>query len=104
MGDVFQKLPAGAPITAISRTAYNRMIDMLRWWLTQQDTTGPKAKRNVQQNTTILVKNATGDPVDFLAVLGIDDILYDPTDDEDQFKTQPVIEGAIPTVADHSGK
>ena len=47
MGDVYQKLPDGSPVTKFSVTVYNQTVDMLQWWKTNFRSGGPPLKNIV---------------------------------------------------------
>jgi hypothetical protein len=100
----FDKIPAGSPVTKFSITAYNRMLDMLQWWMANQNGIGGGGRAIDNNNNIFDIQNTTGSKREWLDVLGIDDVLYDATDDEDRFKRKPVFVGVSPTVADHAGK
>lgn len=54
---------------------------------------------------TLLVKNASGADVSRLGILGIDGVVFEPDDaNDDRFKNQQVLSGVSPTEADHTGK
>ncbi len=54
---------------------------------------------------TVPVKNASYNELDRFAVLGIEDVLFDPTDDEDAFLREPfAFEGRTPDEDDHLGQ
>jgi hypothetical protein len=53
---------------------------------------------------TISVKNASGADVDRFGILGIDDIVFTPTDNLDGFKNGPVLSCITPADPDHLNK
>ena len=106
MGDPYKKLKSGALVTDMSRTAYNDMLDMLRWWKTQANRTGRGPIKDIVDwdQSIFLVKNNSGGDIGYsYAVLGIDDPLYGPDDNEQEFLNFTSFSGVVPTVADHSG-
>jgi hypothetical protein len=104
MGDPYAKLPAGSAVTKFSVTAWNRMLDMLRWWLSQQAKSGSSG---VSADTDVCifdVKNDSGEDQDWLAPLGLDDIVITPDDNLDGFRHKPMLSGITPVIPDHRGK
>lgn len=106
MANRYRKLPAGSPVTAFSITAYNRMIDMLDWWQTNQAHSGGRPLRNLVDwdQTVFLTKNSSGACLPSYGVVGLDGPLYGPTDNLTEFKNVTPLEGVEPVVADHAGK
>lgn len=104
MSDPYSKLSAGAPVTAFSVTAWNRMLDMLRWWVQNQNSTTANSRGGAANNNIFDIQNNSGDAQPWLGVLGIDDVLYSPVDNPDGFSYKPSLKGVTPTVANHLGK
>jgi hypothetical protein len=50
------------------------------------------------------VKNSAGVDVPRFGILGIDSVLFTPTDDPDDFKARPALKGVKPLVPGHFGK
>ena len=107
MANPFRKLPARSPVTAFSITAYNRMIDMLNWWVPQQRRSGGSGAIPCGLNRESgvgLVKNASGSDQSRFAVLGIDDVVFSPSDSLIGFQNGSVLSCITPAIADHIGK
>jgi hypothetical protein len=104
MAGPYDKLPAGSPCTAFSITAWNRMLDMLRWWTSQQKNTGNPGSSAKRQPCIFDVQNNTGDNLNWLAVIGLDDVVFTPQNNLDGFRHKPMFKGVYPTVAKHLGK
>ena len=105
MGDPYKSLAPGAVVTQISRTAYNDMLSMLRWWKTNGLPTGSSRQRgSVHSTTEILVRNDSGASVPAFGILGLDDPIILPTDDPYALRARPAFAGVEATVADHAGK
>lgn len=105
MGDPYRKLPSGSPVTAFSITAYNRMIDMLRWYEAQQRFGGGRIGRVTDWDQSVFrVRNDTGADLMSYSVVGLDGPIFDPTDGgEPELLTQTSQKGVEPTVEDHAG-
>lgn len=105
MGERYQKAFTGKPFS-FPAALYNDLLDLVKWWKLQSGHTGagtpPTSHRS--QNT-IMVRNDSGaDADERFSVLGIDDIVFTPTDNERGFQNEPLLSVVTPTVADHLGK
>lgn len=106
MANPYRKLRAHSPVTAFSITAWNRLMDMLDWWMMKQSHSGGKPLKNlVDWNQTFFrVKNATGYGLASYDPIGLDGPIFDPaTGGEPELKNQTSQKGSEPTVADHAG-
>lgn len=104
MGNPFRKLPAHSPVTAISITAYNRMIDMLNWWQSRGPLGGGQVRGLADWDQSVFkVKNSTGYDLLSYDPVGLDGPLITPTDNEQEFENVTALEGVEPTVAAHAG-
>jgi hypothetical protein len=104
MGGPYDKLPRGCGAGAWSVTAWNRMLDMLRWWLSQQAQTGSPGVSADQDVCMFDVQNNTGSDQDWLAVVGLDGPVFTPTDNLDGFRHKPMLKGVTPATPTHRGK
>lgn len=106
MANPYRKIPAGSPVTSFSITAYNRMIDMLAWWESQQSFGGGPIRGLVDWDQSVFrVRNNTGGDLLSYAVVGLDGPIFDPNDGgENELKNHTSQKGVEPTVADHLGK
>jgi len=61
-----------------------------------------------QPRSTVLVKNSSGGDLGRFSILGIDDALWDPTEQPGQFQSQEALQlvliGDTPALADHLGR
>lgn len=52
----------------------------------------------------ILIRNASGADRERFEILGVDSVIYGPTDNGEEFRNRASLVGVTPTVADHEGK
>lgn len=106
MANPYRKLSAGSPVTAFSITAYNRMIDMLAWWDSQQSSGGGPIRGLVDWDQAVFrVRNDTNGDLLSYSVVGLDGPIFDPNSGgEPELLSQTSQKGVEPTVADHLGK
>lgn len=97
-----RKLTAGEPLS-ISASDWNAAMDATRDFLNRRNIGQPQGDADTDSGM-VLVKNASGADVDRFGILGIDSILFTPTDNLNGFKNQACLTGVAPTVADHTGK
>ena len=102
MGDTLKKVTAGQRLQMPAST-FNTFIDVARAWLADQQATGGEERIEARQTGTILVRNDTNTDLPQFAVLGIDGVVFTPTDNEAEFRRRPVYTGIAPTVAIHFG-
>ena len=90
----------GEPL-AIPAAVWNDLVTMLRerGW---EGTLRPGGK-STDRDGLVLVRNSSGQDVDWFGVLAIDGVVYTPEDDESGFLGQPVLDGKKPT-EDHRGR
>lgn len=102
MGDPYKPLVPGDAVTKISRTAYNELLRMLRWW--KQQSGGSGSNRSSRSVVEVLVRNDTYVTAPAFSILGIDKPLISPFDERFNCQQRPAFAGVEPTVADHLGK
>jgi hypothetical protein len=102
MVNPYAPLPPGAPVTAISRTAYNELLRMLRWWQTSS-TTGQRPHTQ-HDGTKIFVKNGTASTVGAFGILGLGAPLVLPSTNAFAAHQQPAFAGETPDPDDHANK
>lgn len=95
LGDPYRKIHAGEPFR-FPGTLYNELLDMLRWWKTQQGVSKGVAVVPVP----LRVRNATGAAIGQFAVLEIGDPSILPEDDADEFAARVIFNGTTPTGSD----
>lgn len=102
MADPYRPLGQNSVVTQISRSAYNDMLRMLRWWQTSS-TTGQRP-RTQHDGTKIFVKNGTASTVPAFGILGLGAPLVLPTTNAFAAHQQPAFAGETPDPADHANK
>ncbi|MBE3100132.1 MAG: hypothetical protein IMZ44_23685 [Planctomycetes bacterium] len=103
MGDTLKKVTAGQRLQMPAST-FNTFIDMARDWLADQQATGGEGRVESRRTGIVLVRNDSGEDCDRFAVLGIDGIVFTPTDNEEGFKNRPALVGDTPATPTHTGK
>jgi hypothetical protein len=90
----------GRPLR-IPAATWNRLLDMAQRSANELGA-GPEAA--LEESTGIvLVKNNSGADVDRFGVLGIDGVVFTPSDNLVEFKRQVAIKGITPAAATHEG-
>ncbi|MCX5673925.1 MAG: hypothetical protein NTX87_02855 [Planctomycetota bacterium] len=103
MGDALKKVHPGERL-AMPAATFNTFVDAARDFLARQQGQEADPLQNRPRPGVVLVRNDSGEDCDCFAVLGIDGILYTPTDNEEGFKDRPALKGDTPTAPDHRGK
>lgn len=103
MGDALKKVQAGQPL-AIPARAYNTFVAAAQDFLDRREDQGAGSSRDVRHSGIVLVKNSSAAARERFDVLGVSGILYSPSDNLLGFKNQPVLTGAVPTVASHTAR
>lgn len=85
---------------AIPAKDWNHIVDATNDYLGRTQSIGRRNEPE-QRDETILVKNNSGADVVQFAVLGIDGVIFTPTDNLVGFKSNPSLKGVTPT-ADHT--
>jgi len=103
MGDDFKKVRSGEPLR-IPAATFNTILDATQDYLRRQQGIGGRPSRPTpdQSAAIILIKNGSGAAVNRFGALGIDTILFTPTQNLDGFKNQPVLTCITPA-AGHAG-
>ena len=103
MGDHLKKVQTGDPLRIPAR-AYNAFVDAARDLQGRQQEIGGATRREFRQTGIVLVKNSSGADRDRFDVLGVDGVIFTPTDNLDEFKNQVVLKGITPAEDDHLGR
>jgi len=98
----YQKLRAGDPVTRISASAYNEMIDMLQWWRSAFRTGGGPVGGTDYDQGVFLAKNETGGNLAAYSVVGIGGPLITPTDNLTEFKNRTPLSVVTPDIDAHA--
>ena len=102
-GDVLKKVKSGDPLR-ISAQTFNTFIDMVKDYQGRKMQGGQFAQREFQQTGIVLVKNNSGLDCDRFSVLGIDGLVFTPTDNLEGFKNKVAFKGVTPDESVHLGK
>lgn len=98
------KLKSGALVTDISVSAYNDMLDMLRWWKQTQRNGGQGSFSSDYNQGVFLCKNASGGDLPAFSVVGINGPLFTPTYNLQEFKNKTVLTASTPDADYHTKK
>lgn len=102
MGDPLKKVRPGQALH-IPATGYNAFVDAARAHKAQSQ--GGRGQAPPPRGSGIVpVKNSSGGDRDRFDVLGISDLVYDPTENLEEFKSNPAIDGVTPATTSHVGK
>lgn len=83
---------------------WNDTLDSNAWVRARRADGGAGAyKDDLRHTGLVLVKNTTASDYAQFDILGIDGIVFTPTESPDEFKSHPVLKGGAPT-ADHTAK
>jgi len=102
-GDPFKKVRTGDKLR-IPSAAYNAFIDTALAQRAQQQNASSQDTPTFRQSGIILVKNCTGYSQERFNVLGIDDPIFLPDENEQSFKNRVCFDGVSPVDPDHKGK
>ena len=102
-GDDLKKVTRGAPLR-IPAAAYNSFLDAAADY--RNRTLGNQAEISPHDSRPgiIYVKNDSGGDRDQFAVLGLDDIVISPDDNEREFRSRVVLSGKTPAKESHLGR
>jgi hypothetical protein len=100
--DPLKKVQPGDPLE-LPAGAWNLFIDTAR---TVRGTAHDRRAGELAQipGPTVVVRNDSGSDVDRFGILGIDDLVLDPTNDLAEFQQQPALAGLTPDADLHRGK
>jgi hypothetical protein len=104
MSEPLQKVQSGQRLR-IPAAAYNAFVDAARELRSRQqsrsqDLIVPQPSAAI----TVRVKNASGGDIARFGVLGIDQPLFTPSANEEEFKNRVVLQCSTPNIANHTGK
>lgn len=97
-GNAFKKVVSGEKLQ-IHAAAWNRVLELTA---RGPDLTGKPSTPSFRQATIVRVKNDSGAAVGRFGVLGIDEPLIDPDDNEEEFQSQVMFTCSTPAAA-HAG-
>ena len=99
----FRKVTPGDRLR-ISADAWNGLMDLLRRTKGEGLGLGADLRQAFVQGDVVRVKNASSSDAPRFGVLGIDGVIFTPTDNEDEFKRQVTLKGVTPDGDNHTGK
>ncbi|MGH7143124.1 MAG: hypothetical protein ACREJ2_03200 [Planctomycetota bacterium] len=102
-GDAFQKVKPGDPLT-IPAAAYNGFVDAALDLLKRRQNQASANLAAYTQNGVIWVKNATAGGLDQFSVVGLGDLVITPEGNEREFRSQIVMQVAVPDKTKHRGR
>jgi hypothetical protein len=110
MSDSLQKVLSGQRLQIPAKT-YNRLMDMLRWWLGQGFGGGAGGVGGGRDLVTIRVENASGHDLEQFDILGLTQadqgaggVWPKPADNLDAFCEGAVFTGHVPDLTKHVGR
>ena len=105
MTEPLNKVQRGDPMR-IPASTFNTFVDAARHFRAQQHSSGPQpiAHQGERSPVVVYVRNDSGADRDRFDVLGIDGILFTPTDNLDTFVNDHPLIGVEPTNDTHAGK
>ena len=99
-----EKVNPGDPFQVRAST-FNTMIDAAKAWKNRQaSTAGGPTKYSPPDTDVILVQNDSGADRERFDILGIDDVVINPTDNEEEFKSRVALSGVVANPATHLGR
>ena len=98
-----EKVASGEPLE-IKAGDWNTLIDAARFAQKQRLLNHRQPTDTRQRSSHVWVKNNSGADVPRFGVLAIDDVIYGPADNLDEFKTGFAFVGITPDFRQHSGK
>jgi hypothetical protein len=103
MGDSMRKVRSGDPLD-IPASTFNTFIDAARYFRERQAGSKRNGNREILQNGIVLVKNTNGADCERFHVLGINEPIILPSDNEDEFKNKVAFNVNTPNEDNHKGK
>lgn len=101
-GDPLKRVLPGEPF-APSAAAWNAMLDAARR-VASMEANGARSLSDRGDPSTVLVKNSTATAWETGYIAGLGAPLFTPTDNLSEFRFNPTVVGALPTLASHEGK
>lgn len=101
-GDNLKKVTQGQKLS-IPAPTWNAFIDAANAHRNRGNSIGASARPKDTKNGIIYIKNDSGSDVDQFGILGLDDILISPTDNENEFRDKVTMSGVTPA-STHKGK
>ena len=102
-GDVMTKVQTGDPLEIPAET-FNTFIDTARAFRDSRQNLGGHPLPTLHDTDIVLVRNDSEADRQRFDVLGIDSVIFTPTDNLPEFQNRPAIKGITPNKDDHVGK
>jgi hypothetical protein len=102
-GNQYRKVQSGQR-RHLPAAVWNAMLETIDYVQSLRDSGGTQGGGSITRGGLIPVKNTSGADVGRFHVLGIDDVLYSPSDDLDEFLSRPALKGVVPALANHAGR
>ncbi|HUU92198.1 MAG TPA: hypothetical protein VM238_13445 [Phycisphaerae bacterium] len=102
MGDPLKKVQPGQPVRIPART-FNTFIDAAQDYLQRRQNVGGRPLGTRPRSGIILTKNASGADLEQFNILGVDSVIFTPTDNADEFRARAALSGITPADA-HIGR
>jgi len=102
-GDPLKRVQAGNPLRISART-FNTMIDATEAWLASSRPRARSQPRQLHRQRELVRIRNDGAACPRCGVLGITGWIFGPDDNLAEFLGQPMLTGAEPAEADHSGR
>ncbi|MGE4157605.1 MAG: hypothetical protein AB7F75_00745 [Planctomycetota bacterium] len=103
MGNELNKVASGQPFRMKAAT-FNAFVDAARDYQERASGTASTLRRHDTKSGILFVRNDSGSDQDQFAVLGVDDLVINPGDDEQEFRARVVLSGKTPDKAKHRGR
>ena len=103
MSSSLTKVKSGDPLRISART-FNTFVDTALDYQQKMQNVHRTDRRAFRDTGVVSVKNISGSDRGRFDVLGIDGVVFTPTDSLDAFKNQLALKGDTPSAASHAGK
>jgi len=102
-GDAMKKVKSGDPLSIPAET-FNTFIDAARAWRAQQHNRAGAPRELLHDADVVLIRNDSQSDRQRFDVLGIDEVIFTPTDNPSEFQNRPALVGGVPNKDYHIGK
>lgn len=102
MANPYQKPQPGDPPKRSARFDAE-LVDVVRYVKGLMATTGQRTGATQSANGVIDIRNDSEEDVDRFGILGLDDLVFTPTDSLGDFQASPLYSGVVPVFPDHDG-
>ena len=102
-GDVLKKVQTGDKLEIPAET-FNTFIDTAYGFRSSRQNLRRQLQPEFRDTDIILVRNDSGADRQRFDILGIDSVIFTPTDNLQEFQNRPALTGIVPDIDDHIGK